>query len=867
MQTLRAKTTSALLTGAILWCLLAFLPQPLSAQDDDYLEEVVITFQVRRLISTDMFVQYDGETIYLPVSTIFDLLGLNIKTDMRQKVLSGYVIEKSNSFRFDLNDATVRFDGKTHRLPPEDYFLGTTDLFLRVDKFEKYFGLPMIFQFSALRVVLPLDESFPAYQRLQRSLEHKRLRRERDRLGDVKNLPYRRAMLGGAVLDWNLSATPYGTGAQYFSTSLGAMIGGGDLSLSATGNSETGIRSDQLSWRWHYFVDTASIVTQVEVGDLFTGLTGGPLSRQLRGAVVTNRPQTQREYFRTITIDGYLGEGWEVELYVDQKLTDFAHTNQSGRYEFYLDVYYGASVVELKMYGPNGEIRTEERYLRVPYNLIPQGKIEYSVAAGEASADTLGDWYSQVSAFYGLRKNISFGLMGDIPVSSDAAEPFAWAAEGTWQAAGNFTLGGSFSPGYVGGLDFNYNQPGLLNIDGSVSHFFENGLRNRLNRQQSAVMAVSAPLRIKQRRLNLRYYLAWDRFQTNDQITMHYGFNTGFNRVHFYYLGKYRVTKYKQRSIKQIISEVFGSVYVTRWLRPQFRVAYDHTENQLDRISLYLSRRVLSNGQISASIERDIQTKTTVFRVTFNLFTNFAEFTTRGAYSNGRTTVNQVQRGSIRYDQEANDLLFERHYGVGRSTAVVRPFVDDNYNGQLDPAERPVPGLRALVRGGRERRDNTKKIYYYDGLNPYDEHLVRIDPISLDNPLLKPIYDGYRVPLNPNMVTTINVPLVITGEVEGMVKRQTRDASTGQGGIKVEFYHQSKESVTEVTTFSNGEFFYLGLIPGRYRAYVSPAQLERLGYRSVPEYIEFEMKGVEGGAVVSDLDFELIPIQPQEPAQ
>jgi len=859
MQTHRFIQT--VFAGALLGCLAAFMPVPAQAQAEPYLEEVVVSFQVRRLLATDMFVQYNGETIFLPVTEIFNLLDLYIESDPDRRGYTGYIISRDRKFKIDLDAGTISNDGRRHEITPADYILGTTDLFLRVDRFQTFFDLPMQFNFSDLRVSLPLNTEFPAYRKLKRSLEHKRLKSERARLGDIKQVPYRRAMLGGAVADWSLSANPIGDGAQYFSLSLGSMLAGGDLNVSSTGNSETGISSDQLTYRWHYFVDTASFVTQVEFGDIFASGSGGPLNRRLRGGVVTNRPQTQRKYFRTVQVEGSPGEGWEVELYIDNRLTDYMITNQTGDYEFNVDVYYGASVLTLKMYGPNGEIRTEDQYIRVPYNLIPGRTLEYSLAAGKTMGDSLNGWYGQGSVFYGISERITAGIMGDVPISSESPEPAAVAGEVTVHPTGNLTLNGSWSPDYLVGFDFNYNQPSLLNIDGSIIGYFDNEYRNRIGQKRSVLFSLSAPMRLKNRRLNLRYYLAWNTFPSNEQITMQYGFNTSFSRVNMFYLGKYQLNRTDGRSLENLFSEIFSSVYLSRWLRPQFRITYDHTNSALSRLSVYLSRRVFKTGQLSFSWERDMQSKTDLFRLTLNLFTGFADFSSRMAYSANTTTINQVQRGSVRYDQEAEQLLFDRYFGVGRSTAVVRPFLDENYNGVRDNDETFVSGLRARVSGGRERpRGGDEQTYYYEGLNPYDEHLVHIDPISLDDPLLKPTWENYRVPLNPNMVTAITVPLVITGEVEGMVRRRTAAGDIGQGGLKVELYNLDKEAATEVTTFSNGDFFYLGLIPGRYRAYIAPDQLGRLGYTTEPKFIEFEMEAVQGGGLVSGLDFVLISI-------
>jgi hypothetical protein len=67
--------------------------------------------------------------------------------------------------------------------------------------------------------------------------------------------------------------------------------------------------------------------------------------------------------------------------------------------------------------------------------------------------------------------------------------------------------------------------------------------------------------------------------------------------------------------------------------------------------------------------------------------------------------------------------------------------------------------------------------------------------------------------------------------------------------------------VTELNTFNSGEFYYLGLIPGQYEAYIDPDQLSRLGYECQPPSLKFEVDPASGKEFVENLDFVLIPTQ------
>lgn len=844
------------LIGLVTAAILAMSPLGTSiskaADTAQVFEEIPINFQVRRLINADIFAQYDGKDVFLPVMGIFDLLDLNIKPEMDKRRFSGYVISNKNKFRIDLDKLTVRLHGRDTPLHPSDFLLTTTDLFLRESLFGPLLGLPVTFIFADLRVVLPLDEDYPAYQKLKRAMAQKRLQQKEKELGRVKWVPYRRQLLGGCILDWSLAANPVGSKVNHFGFNLGSMLLGGDLSVSGAGNTRTGMSEDQLKLHWHYFFDYSPYLIQGEIGDVYTG---GILSRTIRGGMITNRPQVQRKFFRTTRIAGRPGEGWEVELYIDRTLVDFTHTGPSGEYEFFVDANYGSSIVTLKLYGPSGEIRTEEQYIHIPYNLVPRNSIEYAIAVGAAQNQLLNSKYTQVATYYGVSNRVTVGLLTDIPLDRADAEPVSVAGEATVQLAGNLTANAGHAPGYASQVAMNFSQPSLVSIDGSLTSYRRSQYRTGPGKHDSYALSVTAPMRVAGRPISLRSYATWDRYPLRDLITINFGGTASLRKVNLYYLGKYNISRYINFSGTSFLSELFASVSFSRWLRPQFRVVYDHSKRRVASVAIFYSRRLFRTGQISFSYEREMHSNSDMFRVSLNIFTNFASFTTRVATTSRATNITQVQQGSVRYDQTGGRFMLDRYYGVGRSAMVVRPFMDDNHNGMLDKNERIVEGLRARIRGGRERPRGSNRMYYYDGLNPYAEHLVSIDPLSLDDPMLKPLYENYRVAFNPNVVTAIDVPIVMAGEASGFVHRKIVDGLTPQGGLTVVFYNLDLEIVTEVMTFSNGEFFYLGLIPGNYRAYIDSEQLDRLGYKCEPEGINFEMEAVENGAIVSNLNF------------
>jgi hypothetical protein len=243
----------------------------------------------------------------------------------------------------------------------------------------------------------------------------------------------------------------------------------------------------------------------------------------------------------------------------------------------------------------------------------------------------------------------------------------------------------------------------------------------------------------------------------------------------------------------------------------------------------------------------------------FNFFTGFANFTTRALKSGTTTSMSQVQRGSVRFDKDFGRLRFDRRTAIGFGTAAICPFQDRNFNGVRDKDEDYLPGVRAKIQGGREQSIGRGKSYYYDGLKPYEEYIVQIDQNSIDNPTLKPAHETYKISCNPNVVTSVEVPMVTVSELSGSIWRSTSSGKIGIGGIKIMILNLKTERLDEVTAFSNGEYYYEGLVPGTYRIYIDSRQLEHYGYQADPDVIEIEVKPEDSGTIKQGVDFVLYP--------
>ena len=822
---------------------------------ETYREEIIVRFEIPKMVEKDIFVQYDGQKIYMPIFEIFSIFDIKIESDPSLNVCKGFYINENNKFEIDLNKGTAKCFGNTIQIDNSNYIKTDNELYFTTNLFESIFNLKMNFDFSELKVFLPLNPDFPAYVKLKRQLSYKRLKSVKIKKQNVETLPYSWEWFKAGSADWTITTSPLGRSAHFGQLNLGMMLLGGDFTLQGGGNSVKGFETERLKYQWHYYANKMPYVSQVSIGEVNPG---GTLSQNISGISVTNKPQIRKKYFQTINIDGQAGEGWDIELYMNNKLVDYTRTNADGTYTFLVDLNYGSTRIMIKKYGPNGEIEVEEKFYSFPYTLLKKNEYQYCAAIGKKTDGYKDIGFASANSYYGLFNSFTLGIATEAPFNTDSSKyKSAVALDLSYKVRGNFLLSGSISPSNFITGGFNFSIPGMLNMFASHTIYQKDSPKNSLNKKDNSLFSTSIPLKYKKFRLNLRYRVTFDRFYDRSITFMNYGFNTSFYRFHINYLGNFKKTDYYTRNLSNMASQIFASTSWIKWFRPQVRFNYDHNMNQLTKAGLYVNKRIFKKGQLTFSVERNMISHSNTFMLSFHIFNGFADFTSKvSAYENNISLV-QTQKGSIQLNQEQMDVRFKRRNSVGFGTAVIYPFLDGNYNGLHDEDEEIIANLQAKLKGASMSRFGKENLWYYDRLRPYNEYIIDIDQYSLDNPQLLPSHDAYKVIINPNSVTSIYVPIITAGEVSGMIEREVENGKIGVGGVRIFVINEQTNKKTEILTFNNGEYFYLGLPPGMYRAEIDKEQLSKSGYKSQPESIPFQVKTVENGDFVDNINFIL----------
>src|SRR5690606_20294242 len=184
--------------------------------------------------------------------------------------------------------------------------------------------------------------------------------------------------------------------------------------------------------------------------------------------------------------------------------------------------------------------------------------------------------------------------------------------------------------------------------------------------------------------------------------------------------------------------------------------------------------------------------------------------------------------GSLLYDAASRHLEASDRGNVGMGTITVLPFLDLNANGKKDEGENLVAGLKLQIRGGQVQYDKRGEAIRINSLVAYEDYILELDKNSFDrinwrikNPVIK-------VSVVPNQFRQVEVPILVMGEIAGMVYLE--DESNGMGRITINFYNEKNNLVHSSLSERDGYFSYMGLAPGKYTAMPDPGQLEQLGY-------------------------------------
>lgn len=834
-----------------LFILFGLLAQALAAQEIPEYDELSVEVNIPRLGTYEIPIAIKGQNAFLPVDEIFEIL--QIKAENQNGILEGFIIHPDSTYQIDWNANRISFKNESFQLSESDFIKTSTGNYLKADYFGSIFGLPANFSFRSLSVAMETNENLPILKQMRRQ----RMRENLDRVQGIINpdttMPRRYPFFKPGSLDWGVVTTQQTEieNDNRFMLGLGTMFLGGETNLMMNYSSRVPFNSRNQFYQWRLINNDSKLFKQVTAGRIFTNATSS-LFAPVSGVQFSNSPMQNRRSFGTYQLNDFTEPNWTVELYVNNVLVDFTQADASGFYSFEVPLMYGNTAVSLRFYGPWGEEIVQDRVINIPYNFVPKNEVEYTLSAGIVENEDMNR-FSRFNLNYGLSNALTIGggveyLSG---VSSGEVMPFV---NSSLRIAQGLLFTGEYMYGVRGEALLSYRSPRNIQVDLNYINYDENQTAINFNYLEERKLSLSAPIRTQN-------FSMFGRFSINQIIMPTTEFTTAQLLLSGAVMGvSTNLTTYGIYNDRVRRPTIYSALSQTYRLPNKFlfspQIQYDFSRNRFNNLILEIERPIFKQGFLNVAYENNFLRNAHVFEVGLRYAFNFAQTGLTSRIGNRNSSFVQSARGSLMLDDNTGYVRTSNRSAMSRAALTLIPFLDLNQNGIKDPMEPGVPGMKLKNRSGRVEYNEDQTIIRITELQPYIDLMLEIDPISLDNIAWKIPDSRIRVHTLPNHFQEIHVPVVVMGEVGGMVYLDQGQGPRGQGRIRVNILDENGELAASILTEGDGYFTYLGLKPGKYSAEIDPEQMQNLGY-TASEAIEFDIEVDEYGDIVDTLEFTI----------
>lgn len=817
-------------------------------------EEIPMQINIEKVGLINVSVFANENDVYIPLADLLKTLKVNINLVKNNFVATGFFIEEKNNYYIDVNELRAEIKGREVLVQRSDFYVNETDLYMKSDLFKTIFDINMNVDMKRMSIYMNSKNTLPYTLEQQRlSLRNLKPFSETGFSKPDIIIPRERKLLGLGFLDWQLTYSYSNPNKDYYNynVALGNELIGGDLNVNLYGNKDNAIDLDNSYARWRY-VTEESWFKQGIAGDI-NPVSG--LFSSVQGVQLTNAPPISRKILGGYKIFDQIEPNWEVELYVNNEMIAYTRANESGYFEFEVPLLYGSNFITLKYYGPSGEIKTSDRVIQVPYTFLPAGEFEYYLSAGREKTDRR-NLLSEASFNFGITSFLTLGG-GNSYIDNTVVPRNYPNANLSLKILDGLILSGQYFANYKGRATLNlllpsqasaeinylryeensYFNPGAIKEEKNISFFLPltfGGFSSNFRLNASEIQRTN----IKQLFIYPGLFMNYGRFQGSAQLNSIYQEDNGI------YRNNYLVSNYllSYRLLDDMI------------IRNQTDV--DHLNNKVLRTGIYVDKSVFNAGWISISVSRDFVQNSYTGGVNFRFYLPFTSMSTNYRADKSGWEIQQSFYGSIGYDDFKNKFITDNRYLSNRAALTFVPYLEKNNNNMFDCCDKILESqLEVKMESGHAVKYFDDKNVWFTDLDPYSYYNLQINPMTFDNPLYRPKYKTYAIYTDPSRFKMIPVPVYITGMVTGYVNQLGIEGRKGVSGMEVVL--ETKEGVIHSVqqTFSDGEFIFDDVPPGKYKVYLKSEELTRRGYNDNKKIYYIKVKSIEDGDSISYLEF------------
>lgn len=856
---------------SIVFCLLFSLYIPYHSfaqnQEDNIGDQIAVLVEIKNIGSIEMPAIIRDQDVYLPVNLLFDFLKVKNTFSVTTDSLSGFYVNQKDVYLIDKVNNRISIGDTVFNLTANDLLKDETNIYLKLNYFKPIFTMDGVFNFRRLAVTFSSDLEY----QVVREARQETIRRNISKLkGEVKadtTIKRTHPMFHFGNADWAITSTQQssGTDETRFTLGLGAMALGGEVNTSFNYYTKTAFDEKQQYYQWRYVNNDNTALRQIVAGTIYSRSTS-TLYAPVVGVQFTNAATTYRKSYGSYTLSNTTDPGWVVELYVNGVLIDYKKADASGFYTFDVPLIYGYSIIKLRFYGPNGEERTSQSYINIPFNFMPVHECEYVASAGVVE-DGRNSIFSRVAVNYGLSNSITIGGGTEYlsSVTSGANMPFLNTSV---KLAPRLLLSGEYTHTVRKRAVLNYRLPTNLQVDLDYTKYDKGQTAIYYNYLEERKAIVSLPIHSRTLSIFTRF--------TVDQIVVP---TTQYTNAELAFTGTVKTVGLNYSNYASFVHKnnpYFYGLFSVSFTLPKkviftAQLQYDYRRWDAVFMKYTFEKHLWGKGYASISYQEffnntGIEGFTGNYRnILLGLRYDFSfarvSFSSLNDNNHGYTRV-EAASGSFINDHKTNYFNVNNRTNVGKAGISLEAFLDINCNGKRDAGEPRVGELKVQMNGGRIEYNPKDSITRIFDLEPYVKYYIELNRTSFDNISWQIKNRIIAVTPNPNYFTLIEVPVFVVGEVSGTVSYSEIGSKSlrGEKQIILNVYDTASRVVAHTISESDGYFSYIGLPPGDYTIQVDSTQLSKLHLKADRQIIPVHLSASHDGDIVDGIEFVLRPI-------
>lgn len=851
----------------------------ITQRDDEDL--LIATFQYKNIKLTDGLLIYTntkGEAL-IPFSQFVKLMNLPITFNMAEGIVEGTFLKKG-SFWMNAPQGMMKVNKQKVRLIEEDFERHLDEIYVTPDFLMVVFPIEVKFNMRELLVKVESEEMFPIDVEMESERQRKTLERKNNKHVEVEYVENSH-LFSPPFIDISINSfrqenkqTGDVQKNSAYSIASRERVLGLDTELSVFDASNAVARQVRLRMGREFDENKLKVVRNFSIGDVISQSFPVVATNTMgRGMSFSTAKMNGISDDKTVTIDGPIAIGWDVELYRNGQLMNFSSETTTGRYVFdKIPLMAGNNDFMLKFYGPNGQRREEVRKFYMPVgNIVNKGEFNVKFSAvqenrfiieEQAFLQNVNTQNNQVDIIAVVNYGITDNIVASVGAShiNNARTAFI-LGKNVSDVDQNFVLAGLKATAF--GIALEYNNIFTHDSQKSPAHYFS--LQTATEKfRVNVVHEEYGEIKTMKSLYNNQFVKSSTNVSISNAIPLFKGFSVPLIT---------NLSLYKSHNDEIAYNNTF------QIFMPLLRIfnisgEYQNAREFNGNLNTFVNSRINMNwGRISIRGEgfyslkpikqlNNIRT-TLELRATqkIMLATRWMRFYFQNSpvkhidrYAVGSSLLTPI--GALRLDAyheqqtKTLGLMFNYSVGIAYNPASYLPtlqpnqfgntggivadaYLDTNYNYKYDKGESilkdiPIKLPYSSPTNPNKRTGKVSKTH----LPSYENLEVEVsnhDLAQKNMSLIAPKKIGARV--RPSAFTTVHVPIHEVADVEGAVYIKNNSGKIlPQKGITLYIVNSKGKVIRETTSDYDGIFVFDRIPFGFYKVTLNNKQISSLGY-------------------------------------